>query len=197
MEGSTRLWGLAADTSLGGRIRMLKEVKIVDQGRFDATGSSMAPLGKINFIYGANGSGKTTISRIINDAGRYPSCKLRWDNNTPIETRVYNQDFVKEHFVQSDLKGIYTFGENAKAQKEIDGLTSDLKECNEKLARHQGTLNGGDDDDGKGVTYLGRLKTYKLKAWKAETSQPPICGKRSGASDGARTRDLRRDRPTL
>ena len=70
---------------------------------------------KINFFYGSNGSGKTTISRIIADPDKYPSCKVEWEGNSPLRTIVYNEDFVKKYFYQSDnFPGIFTMGEGAR-----------------------------------------------------------------------------------
>ena len=44
----------------------------------------MNNLAKFNFIYGANGSGKTTIARVIANEETYPSCRIQWKNNQGI-----------------------------------------------------------------------------------------------------------------
>ena len=51
----------------------------------------------INYFYGSNGSGKTTLSKVIADETAFPACTLTWQNQ-PIETLVYNRDFVKSNF---------------------------------------------------------------------------------------------------
>ena len=78
-------------------------------------------LSKVNFIYGNNGSGKTTISRIINFETLYPNCKIYWKSNRHLDTVVYNTDFITENFDQTDdIKGIFTLGkEEADTQKKI------------------------------------------------------------------------------
>ena len=50
-------------------------------------------LEQVNFFYGANGSGKTTISKLIADVSQFPSCHLTWESDR-LETMVYNQDFI-------------------------------------------------------------------------------------------------------
>jgi len=71
----------------------------------------------INYFYGSNGSGKTTLSKVIADESVFSDCALTWQNQ-PIETLVYNRDFVKSHFSQSrTIKGIFTLGKDATEAK--------------------------------------------------------------------------------
>ena len=76
-------------------------------GFFDPdAGQTLADLLPVNFVYGANATGKTTISRVIHDAPSFPSCTIEWAG-APLETLVYNRDFVERNFNQPDeLKGI-------------------------------------------------------------------------------------------
>jgi wobble nucleotide-excising tRNase len=69
-------------------------------------------LKKVNFFYGQNGSGKTTISRVFLKSSDFPECCI---NSTidDYEVLVYNRDFVENNFKESQLKGIFTLGENA------------------------------------------------------------------------------------
>jgi len=71
----------------------------------------------INYFYGSNGSGKTTLSKVIADETAFSDCALTWQDQ-PIETLVYNRDFVKSHFSQSStIKGIFTLGKDATEAK--------------------------------------------------------------------------------
>ncbi|HAB39516.1 MAG TPA: hypothetical protein DCE52_16215, partial [Rhodobacteraceae bacterium] len=44
---------------------MIEEILIEKEGSYQGESQKMDGLKKINFIYGPNGSGKTTISRVL------------------------------------------------------------------------------------------------------------------------------------
>ena len=75
---------------------MLQEIRIADEATYSAEGSSLQDLKEINFIFGTNGAGKTTISRVIANPATYPTCSLNWRLGQPIECLVYNRDFIEE-----------------------------------------------------------------------------------------------------
>ena len=50
-----------------------------------------------------NGTGKTTISRVIAGEPGHHHCKLAWQGGTPLERMVYNQDFVDRNFNQNGV----------------------------------------------------------------------------------------------
>jgi len=58
---------------------VLKEIKIAGNASYSSEGEKLASLKPINFIFGTNGAGKTTISRVINDPASYASCALTWE----------------------------------------------------------------------------------------------------------------------
>jgi len=85
---------------------MIESIHLANVGIYDATGTKLEALKKLNFIFGSNGSGKTTISRVIEGPS---TCQIAWSDNIPLETRVYNKDFVEKHFdAESNIKGIQT-----------------------------------------------------------------------------------------
>lgn len=103
---------------------MIEAIKLANQGAYDQLGTSLTGLKTVNFIFGPNGSGKTTISRVIEDSEPYQDCAITWASGTPLETRVYNRDFVGEHFdTAGSIKGIYTLGEgNISAVQAVTAL---------------------------------------------------------------------------
>jgi len=120
---------------------MIDEILIKNTATYDDTGARIDRLKKINFFFGANGSGKTTISRVIghDGDGTYPDCKINWRDGV-LNTLVYNQDFVKENFRPSEnLKGIFTLGKVeadtqekiAKIGKLLDAIDGELKSHDE------------------------------------------------------------------
>ena len=108
-------------------------------------------LSKFNFIYGSNGSGKTTVSRVIANEADHPTCRLTWKRGTKLQTMVYNRNCVAKNFgPAAELKGIFTLGEKnadtinkiATAKIELDKLTKAIEGCDE-------TLKGTDGISGK------------------------------------------------
>jgi len=129
---------------------MIEEVYLTKEGAYDAAGTKLYGLKALNFIFGQNGAGKTTISRVIDNVSAHPDCVVTWAAGNPLETRVYNRDFVKRHFDgESSIKGIYTFGENVEVTKKIDTLKEEADEINKKLVGLKRTLFGEDGKGGK------------------------------------------------
>lgn len=86
---------------------------------------------KVNYFYGSNGSGKTTISNLIQNHEQYNESKIEWDNDEKLETLVYNKHFVKENFQNcNSIKGIFTLGKDTKEAKEFIESAKKQKEEN-------------------------------------------------------------------
>ena len=93
---------------------------------------------RVCFVFGPNGSGKTTISRLIHDeAGNEDSSILEWGDGPHIKTYVYNRDFVSKNF-KAEIPGVFTMGsENIKAKKQISKLTEEIDEAQQDKERDQ------------------------------------------------------------
>lgn len=66
---------------------------------------------KVNFIFGANGSGKSTISSLlsgVNDS-RFDSSYITWDKEVYETIYVYNREFRRRNF-QQNIPGVFTLG---------------------------------------------------------------------------------------
>lgn len=101
-------------------------------------------LKKINFIFGANGSGKTTISRILDQASNYPNCLLHWLGGIPIKILVYNKDFVERNFNQENtVKGVFTLGDDqVESERQIALLRPQIDNTSTEIQRLNVQLNG-------------------------------------------------------
>lgn len=129
---------------------MIEAIHLANEGAYDAEGTRLHGLKALNFVFGPNGSGKTTVSRVIDGAETYPDCIVTWRAGNPLETRVYNRDFVRKHFdAESSIKGIYTFGENVEVAEKIKSLKADADEIGSRLAGLKRTLSGDDGNGGK------------------------------------------------
>jgi wobble nucleotide-excising tRNase len=77
-----------------------------------ANRETMDRLKDVNFVFGTNGAGKTTIGRVVADTPSFPQCKVVWRDGLSMQTLVYNRDFVDANFTPAgNLKGIFTLGE--------------------------------------------------------------------------------------
>ncbi len=82
----------------------------------------------VNFFYGNNGAGKSSIAHAIaeDDGVVWADGKTADD----FDVLVYNQDFINDNFVNyGDLKGVFIFGEeDIEAKKKIAELTDQKKQ---------------------------------------------------------------------
>ena len=86
----------------------------------------------INFFYGNNGAGKSSIAHAIDedDSVVWADGKTRSD----YDVLVYNQDFINDNFENyGDLAGVFIFGEeDIEAKRKIAELTEQKKEKSDK-----------------------------------------------------------------
>ena len=121
----------------------------------------------INFFYGKNGSGKTSISRQIRD-----NVGVTWaasDSAANYEIHVFNQDFIDEHFKTLDkIHGVFTLSdgdEDVEAQKQIDALETRRKE----IQRRQTKISGDKGDRSQIAATLKAAETAFQKACNSGT----------------------------
>ncbi len=116
---------------------MITEIQIKDCACFDHTGVTVNGLKEINFIYGPNGSGKTTISNVVADRNKYPQCQIAWKNNRALKSFVYNRTFIDDNFGRSRFqKGIFTLGKGEKDAKEIiEAKKSEIEKLDKDIIR--------------------------------------------------------------
>lgn len=118
---------------------MIQSFQIRNIGTYDAVGISCNNLAKVNFIYGANGSGKTTISKLLNNP--QSNCTINWLDNRTVETFVYNKDFKDRNILNSSFEGVFTIGEeDVDNEKKIIEEKLKLNDAIENLRRFTSTL---------------------------------------------------------
>ncbi len=109
---------------------MIQSIDIRNVATYDNQGVQINDLKKINFIYGANACGKTTISNYIYDNSdpKFNSCSLTWKNGLPLKVLVYNKEFRNRNFGKGKLNGVFTLGEATADQiKVIEQKSEELK----------------------------------------------------------------------
>lgn len=90
---------------------MIKKIMIRNVASYDSEGVVLEDLQKVNIIYGGNGTGKTTISRLLAADSGFKHCRIEWENGKRQEVLVYNQDFKKRNLTE-DMPGLFTLGED-------------------------------------------------------------------------------------
>lgn len=112
---------------------------------YDATGVVIDTSRKINFFFGYNGSGKSTIARYLHDitlpttekSADFTDCSLTGYNAAIESILVYNEEFRRDNFITKDeQRGIFSLN---KTNAVIDGL---IVEANNKVADLQRCLAG-------------------------------------------------------
>lgn len=118
---------------------MIEKIILKNVATYNDEGAILENLKKINFIYGNNGAGKTSISEVIRNESNFPNCLLEWKNRK-MATYVYNRNFVNENFHQDNtIKGIFTLG---KESVELQEQINDLKE---KIRKHDDDIEKLDE----------------------------------------------------
>ena len=99
---------------------MIESIEVKSFATFDDDGVEIIDLKKINFVYGANGSGKTTISNYLTNPSKeeYKNCTITWKQANKLPTLVYNKQFRETNFGTSSIKGVFTLGKATKEEKE-------------------------------------------------------------------------------
>ena len=101
-------------------------------------------LKKVNFIYGANGCGKTTLSNYLLNPSevKFVNSSLGWKNETPIKTLVYNKEFREQNFGKGKLNGVFTLGKATTEEiRLIDEKSEELKTNKADGFKKRETLN--------------------------------------------------------
>ncbi|PHM44956.1 Chromosome partition protein Smc [Xenorhabdus miraniensis] len=130
--------------------------------------AKLSDLRRINYIFGANGTGKTTISRVIAQAHGHEHCQLQWQSGIELERMVYNRDFVDRNFNQDGpLQGVFTLGENQiEAEREIARLQPEIAKVNDRISSLNIQLDGSDEHPGKRKELEDLEPALRDKCWK-------------------------------
>ena len=91
---------------------MIKSICMKDCATYDSKGEELADCKAVNYIYGANGSGKSTISNFLMNPldSKYKECTISWDRGVEEDIIVYNRKFKEENFSKTEIDGVFTIG---------------------------------------------------------------------------------------
>ena len=98
---------------------------------------------KVNFIFGANGSGKSTVSLLLSGVNdeRLAHSSICWDNPSSHEmVYVYNRGFRRNNFRQF-IPGIFTVGDETSGTGQLEDLKNELFERQKEESRISGDID--------------------------------------------------------
>jgi len=103
---------------------------------------------KLNFIYGSNGSGKTTISNLLSNHLISNECSITSSYSNDTKVLVYNNHFIEDNFQQSDsLKGIFTLGKDSiESQEKLKSLQEENQNKLGMIKTKEQTIQGFDTE---------------------------------------------------
>lgn len=146
---------------------MIESLSIANTATYGLKPQVLDCLARFNFLFGTNGAGKTTITKVIANPGAHPHCAVAWKKGTPLESMVYNRDFIERNFNAAPrLKGIFTLGEQdianldaiAAKKAEHDGIVKTIEQLTN-------TLQGQDQKSGKKGELADLEAHIKSKCW--------------------------------
>lgn len=139
---------------------------------YDENGIAIENTEKINYIYGTNGCGKTTISNFLSNTedDQFSDCEVEWENNTSEKVFVYNKTFREKNFKESDIAGIFTLGQaTADEIDEINRRKDDLDNVKKNIIASSKTIDDLkskiqlEESEFKEIIWKDIYKTNELK----------------------------------
>jgi hypothetical protein len=116
--------------------KMIETISLAKTATYGDQPEVLGPLRCVNFIFGTNGTGKTTISRVIPNGLGYAPCGVVWKDGLPMQALVYKRDFVERDFSRSaELEGgLHARRKAGQGQEEIKEKKQVADGCKDKVA---------------------------------------------------------------
>lgn len=123
---------------------MITEVDLSGTPCF-APGAVLKDLKKVNFIFGPNGTGKTSITRILSEGPDDDRIALAEESSTR-ETLVLNSKYIEETFQETE-NGIFFLGKQSIAnQNDIENKKKDREALREEIELLKSNVESAEDD---------------------------------------------------
>jgi wobble nucleotide-excising tRNase len=141
----------------------------IDQVATYATRATMAGLKDLNFVFGTNGAGKTTIGRVVANKSNpeHANCSIAWKDGNEMQPLVYNRDFVDANFnPEGNLKGIFTLGEKDIANElAIKAKKEEVDRYGKEITQRANTLGDLAQKSGKAQELAELEADFKERCW--------------------------------
>ncbi len=132
---------------------MISSITIKDVATYDnVNGVTLSDLKKVNFFFGFNGSGKSTISKYLRNltlngqqqSQSFNSCSNIGYDDSLHELLIFNEDFIDENFRRNaDLKGVFSLNQaNSAIDQQITNEETAILSHETLKSRYQSKIDG-------------------------------------------------------
>lgn len=121
---------------------MIRDVELEGFPCFGAE-AVLSDLTTINYVFGPNGSGKTTISQCLASDDSANTSSVRWEQQANT-VKVYNRTYVRTSFTSADGEepGVFLLGDDSRETfQRIEVLQDEQKKTIEKISRSKENLD--------------------------------------------------------
>ncbi|MFZ1720469.1 MAG: AAA family ATPase [Candidatus Moraniibacteriota bacterium] len=149
---------------------MITRISIKNTASYGAVPAILETDKKINLIYGLNGTGKTTLSRYLQDKDNacFSDCSITGLSNEKV--LVYNQKFVGDNFYQDTQKGIFSLkSENKEAKEKIDTAIQEINNLKNQIENDELKTGFQFDLNKKQESITSLHDTTEDKTWEIKT----------------------------
>lgn len=141
---------------------MIKQITMKNCASYNETGVLIDDCDRVNFIYGHNGSGKSTISNYLANFHntKYAECSIVWDLGAASNILVYNKNFRERNLQSTDMPGVFTLGEaTAEQLAELERLRKSRAQREKEYHDYRVNL------ESKNQEKLEHLSAYENAVW--------------------------------
>ncbi len=136
---------------------MITSLNIKNVATYDAVnGVPIADLKKVNFFFGFNGSGKSTIAKYLRNLSLdsslqspdFVQCSNVGYNNANHQLLIFNDDFIEENFKRSqELKGVFSLNQsNATIDQQITDEENNIATYELQKGKYQNRIEAIERD---------------------------------------------------
>lgn len=146
---------------------MITQIEIAGVATYPVTGERLTDLKKINYLFGHNGCGKTTISRAVHDPSICAGYTVSWRDGRELATLVFNRDFAEASF-GDQMRGIFTLGEDStRAVAEIGNFLGEIARLERDIVNLRRNLAGEDGTGGREAELREAYAALVEACWKS------------------------------